>query len=58
MTSYLRLGIGRKSLLESLGIPVLIDLPSVGENLQEHLFSGMQFKLKPGYDTYGALHFP
>ena len=30
-------GIGPARLLESLGIPVLADLPGVGENLQDHL---------------------
>ncbi|PWW76307.1 GMC oxidoreductase [Tuber magnatum] len=29
-------GIGRKSLLEKLSIPVLIDLPGVGQNFQDH----------------------
>lgn len=30
-------GIGPKAVLERVGIPVLADLPSVGENLQDHL---------------------
>lgn len=30
-------GIGPRALLESRGIPVVVDLPGVGENLQDHL---------------------
>ncbi|TBU27836.1 hypothetical protein BD311DRAFT_723645 [Dichomitus squalens] len=30
-------GIGNRNVLESLGIPLQVDLPSVGENLQDHL---------------------
>lgn len=32
----LRSGVGPKGQLESLGIPVVVDLPGVGRNLQEH----------------------
>ncbi|MCF2531959.1 GMC family oxidoreductase [Yinghuangia soli] len=32
-----RSGIGPKALLDGLGIPVALDLPGVGENLQDHL---------------------
>jgi choline dehydrogenase len=31
-------GIGKKSLLEGKGIPVVHDLPGVGENLQDHFY--------------------
>ncbi|KAJ7581523.1 hypothetical protein C8J56DRAFT_960284 [Mycena floridula] len=34
-------GIGNKEILEKVGIPTLVDLPGVGENVQEHLFSSM-----------------
>jgi choline dehydrogenase-like flavoprotein len=33
-------GIGRKDVLDRLGIDVKIDLPGVGENVQDHLSSG------------------
>jgi choline dehydrogenase-like flavoprotein len=33
-------GIGRKDVLDRLGIDVKIDLPGVGENVQEHTSSG------------------
>ena len=29
-------GIGRRDVLEKLNIPVKVDLPGVGENVQEH----------------------
>ncbi|KAI0337693.1 alcohol oxidase [Trametopsis cervina] len=38
-------GIGRKSVLERVGVPVQVALPGVGENLQEHIYSGVTFEL-------------
>ena len=35
-------GIGPKQKLESLGIPVISDLPGVGQNLQDSIFFGVQ----------------
>ena len=41
-------GIGNKVLLESIGVTAFLNLPSVGENLQEH----MSFHLTYGqYDS-------
>ncbi|EIM81801.1 alcohol oxidase [Stereum hirsutum FP-91666 SS1] len=48
-------GIGNATLLESLGVAALIDLPQVGENLQEHLFVPLEFLLKPGSLTFDEL---
>lgn len=31
-------GIGRKDVLEKIAIPMKIELPGVGENIQEHIF--------------------
>lgn len=39
-------GIGPGALLQSLGIPLVHDLPSVGENLQDHAQCGMAFRMK------------
>lgn len=39
-------GIGPSSLLNSLGIDVVVNLPGVGENLQDHLSAGMSFRPK------------
>ena len=30
-------GIGRKDVLDKIGVPVKVSLPGVGENAQEHL---------------------
>jgi choline dehydrogenase len=38
-------GIGPAGLLQSFGIPVVHDLPGVGENLQDHLQIRMQYKV-------------
>ena len=32
-----RSGIGRKDVLEKAGIPVKLEIPGLGENLQEHI---------------------
>ena len=34
-------GIGPRDLLEPLGIPVMVDLPGVGQNMQDHIFFGI-----------------
>ncbi|HEY1707728.1 MAG TPA: choline dehydrogenase [Rhizomicrobium sp.] len=41
-------GIGAGELLQKHGIPVVADLPGVGENLQDHYVLSMQYRLKPG----------
>lgn len=40
-------GIGAGELLQQNGIPVVADLPGVGENLQDHYVISMQYRLKP-----------
>jgi choline dehydrogenase len=39
-------GVGPQGMLQNLGIPVVRDLPGVGENLHDHLQIRMQFKVK------------
>jgi len=39
-------GIGSGALLQRLGIPLVHDLPAVGENLQDHAQCGMAFRMK------------
>ncbi|THH05288.1 hypothetical protein EW146_g9944 [Bondarzewia mesenterica] len=48
-------GIGNSTILRAHGIPTLLEMPSVGENLQEHLFVGVQWQLKPGQVTFDIL---
>ncbi|KAJ7866193.1 alcohol oxidase [Mycena olivaceomarginata] len=36
-------GIGDRTALEALGIPTLLDLPSVGKNASEHAYSGVSW---------------
>lgn len=33
-------GIGQKAVLDRIGVPILLDLPGVGENLQDHTWAG------------------
>lgn len=44
-------GIGEAGLLNNLGIDVVVDLPGVGQNLQDHLSAGMSFKPKDGVNA-------
>ncbi len=43
-----RSGIGSQSALAAAGVKPLVDLPGVGENLQDHTYSSMAWELKPG----------
>ncbi|KAG9018036.1 hypothetical protein FRB90_012539 [Tulasnella sp. 427] len=49
-------GIGNKDILKKYGITPLVDLPGVGENLQDHVFVPNSFALKPGYTTFDILN--
>ena len=40
-------GIGQKAVLEHAGIEQIIDLPGVGENLQDHIRTQTTYELKP-----------
>ncbi len=48
-------GIGNKAELEALGIPVIQDLPGVGENLQDHLELYVQYACKEPVSLFPAL---
>ena len=45
-------GVGDGAHLKSIGIDVVHDLPSVGENLQDHYMAPMAWEINPGYYTY------
>ncbi|KAI0332148.1 GMC oxidoreductase [Cubamyces sp. BRFM 1775] len=44
-------GIGNKDILSKLGINTLVDLPSVGENLQDHVYVYSIHEIDPKYET-------
>ncbi|EFQ25917.1 GMC oxidoreductase [Colletotrichum graminicola M1.001] len=48
-------GIGQASVLEASGIEQVIDLPGVGENLQDHLRIQSSYQLKPNYTSFDIL---
>ncbi|KAI9667974.1 MAG: hypothetical protein M1821_000794 [Bathelium mastoideum] len=49
-------GIGGSKLLQLLGINVVVDNPYVGENLQNHLFTGLTFEANDDADTIDAYY--
>ncbi|WCG84371.1 choline dehydrogenase [Pectobacterium sp. A5351] len=50
-----RSGVGPKDLLQRLDIPVVHELPGVGENLQDHLEMYLQYACKEPVSLYPAL---
>lgn len=44
-------GIGKKEILDQHGISVVIELPGVGENLQDHLGTGVSYEVVEGVIT-------
>jgi choline dehydrogenase len=53
-TILMRSGIGPAAALRALGIPVLHDLPSVGQHLMDHPILRASIALKPGSRARGA----
>ncbi|CAE6510166.1 unnamed protein product [Rhizoctonia solani] len=51
-------GIGRRHVLESVGIPVQVELDGVGENLQDHVYVPTTYEVTPDHETLDALHEP
>ncbi|RMZ69331.1 aryl-alcohol dehydrogenase [Pyrenophora seminiperda CCB06] len=47
-----RSGIGSKTILAAANIPVLYELPGVGENLQDHLNCGLSCEVKDNIPTH------
>ncbi|KAH7110102.1 choline dehydrogenase mitochondrial precursor [Dendryphion nanum] len=48
-------GVGNATLLKKLGIPVVKNLPSVGENLQDHIRIQSSYQLKPDILSFDVL---
>ena len=44
-------GIGRPDILKSVGIPVKVDLPGVGENVQEHSLANFTLEMEGDHET-------
>jgi choline dehydrogenase-like flavoprotein len=51
-------GVGNRSLLERLSIPVVIDNPNVGENLQDHPIATQAFEVNPETPSGDVLRDP
>ncbi len=41
-------GVGRREVLEAAGVPLVHELPMVGENLSEHVYCPLTYRSKPG----------
>lgn len=48
-------GIGGGQRLQAAGIPVLVDRPTVGENLQDHYFTPVTWRLRPDVRSINKL---
>lgn len=48
-------GIGQKEVLDAAGIKQIIDLPGVGEHLQDHTAVSVFYQLKPEYNSMDIL---
>lgn len=51
-------GIGSRKLLESYGMPVIVDNPAVGENLQDHSLACQSFEVDPGTPSNDVIRDP
>lgn len=51
-------GIGRREVLAAAGVPLLHELPMVGENLSEHVFTTLAFRARPGVSWNRSLSSP
>ncbi|KAF2223801.1 hypothetical protein BDZ85DRAFT_273936 [Elsinoe ampelina] len=51
-------GIGEKKVLEAAGVECKIELPGVGNNLNDHVLSATVHELKPGHISLDAIHLP
>ncbi|KAA1474735.1 alcohol oxidase [Dentipellis sp. KUC8613] len=51
-------GVGNPQILQNLGIPSMIDLPGVGENLQDHVVSYSIWEVDSRFDTLDILSDP
>ncbi|KAK4993384.1 hypothetical protein LTR66_006019 [Elasticomyces elasticus] len=50
-------GIGQTSVLSAAGKDCLLDLPGVGENLQDHIRIQNSYQLKPNYTSFDILKY-
>ncbi len=50
-------GVGPADHLKSLGIPVLLDHPGVGEGLRDHPTTGLLWRVRPDFPYNGSAHF-
>ncbi|KAF1932542.1 GMC oxidoreductase [Didymella exigua CBS 183.55] len=48
-------GVGNATLLKKLGIPVVKNLPAVGENLSDHIRIQSSYQLRPEYPSFDVL---
>lgn len=49
-------GVGQRAVLDAAGVPLLHELPMVGENLSEHVYSPMAYRTRPGVSWNSMLN--
>jgi choline dehydrogenase-like flavoprotein len=50
-------GIGQHGVISKAGIKVLVNLPGVGENYQDHIRTSNTYRLKKGYESFDPMIF-
>ncbi|KAH8646168.1 hypothetical protein BX600DRAFT_555884 [Xylariales sp. PMI_506] len=48
-------GVGQPEVLDAAGIDLVLELPGVGENYQDHIRTSNTYRLKAGYDSYDPM---
>lgn len=54
LITHISIGVGDPAVLSQFDIETVVELPGVGANLQEHVWSGVQWELKDGITTFGT----
>jgi choline dehydrogenase-like flavoprotein len=53
-------GVGRREVLSKIGVDVKVELPGVGENVQDHTYLGVSFELSSDvkHETFDQMRDP
>jgi choline dehydrogenase-like flavoprotein len=51
-------GIGRRDVIENIGVELKVELPGVGENVQEHILLAVLYEVEKSFETTESLQDP